>query len=164
MEPRGREVRIALPSRRATRRLGAAMAARLEVGDVVALEGPLGAGKTFLARAIARALGVPSQVPVTSPTFGLVHELPGGRVPIVHADLYRIGDVAELEGLGWDELVARAVVVVEWGARFGDAIGTDRLEVALERTGDDARAARMSASGPRAARVLAGLESLHDRA
>src|SRR5688500_1791946 len=90
---------LPLPTRRATQRLGAALGAALRGGDFVVLEGDLGAGKTFLVRAIARALGVPAAVAVTSPTFALVHEL-SGRVPIVHADLYRLEEADELVEIG----------------------------------------------------------------
>lgn len=144
---------LSLPTRRATRRLGAALAAVLRVGDVVVLEGPLGAGKTFLARAIARGLGVPSSLPVQSPTFALVHELPA-RVPLVHADLYRLGSAAELTELGLDEARAASIVVVEWGARFGDALARDRLEVTLERPIDGPRRALVVAHGARAEDLL----------
>jgi tRNA threonylcarbamoyl adenosine modification protein YjeE len=142
-----RETRIALPNRRATRRLGLAIARHLEVGDVVVLEGPLGAGKTFLARAIARALGVPTEQPVASPTFALVHELVG-RVPIVHADFYRLSDASELESIGWDDARASAIAIVEWGERFGDAVARDRLIVTLSRR-DDVREARVRGVGAR---------------
>jgi tRNA threonylcarbamoyl adenosine modification protein YjeE len=144
---------LPLPTRRATRRLGSALASGVRVGDVIVLEGPLGAGKTFLARGIARGLGVPSAVPVTSPTFGLVHEL-AGRIAIVHADLYRIGSAHELAELGLDEARERAVLLVEWGARFGDALAADRLEIALSRPIDGPRAAKMTAHGPRAHALL----------
>lgn len=143
-------VEVPLPTRRATRRLGAALAGALVPGDVVVLEGPLGAGKTFLARAVARALGVPASVPVTSPTFALVHELPGARVRLVHADLYRLGSASELAELGLDDAAASAILLCEWGARFGDALAPDRLEVALERPIDGPRRARLTPHGARA--------------
>lgn len=121
---------LALTTRRRTRHLGAALGALLAPGDVVWLEGELGAGKTFFARGLFRALGVPEAIPVTSPTFALVHEHEG-RVPIRHLDLYRLGDVDELSELGLDEAIDECVVVVEWGARFRESIGRRGVEIAL---------------------------------
>lgn len=149
---------VPLPTRRATRRLGAALARALAPGDVLVLEGPLGAGKTFLARAIARGLGVPADVPVQSPTFALIHELPG-RVRVVHADLYRLGDPRELDELGLAELGAEAVTIVEWGARFGDTLSAERLEVRLERPIEGLRRAFLTAYGARAQASLRTLAS-----
>ncbi len=145
-----------LPNRRATTRLGRALALLLEPGDVVFLEGPLGAGKTFLARAIARGLGVPSTVPVQSPTFALVHQLVG-RVPLVHADLYRLGDAADLSELGLDDLLPEAVAIVEWGLRFAPTLAKDRIEIVLERPLEGPRVATVRAHGERAQRILTKL-------
>jgi tRNA threonylcarbamoyl adenosine modification protein YjeE len=147
---------VPLPTRRATRRLGSALASTLRIGDVVVLEGSLGAGKTFLARAVARALGVPSSIPVTSPTFGLVHELEG-RVRVVHADLYRLGSASELVELGLDEARASAITIVEWGARFGDALAPDRLVITLERPIAGPRRALFAPFGERAETLTASL-------
>ncbi len=110
----------------------------LEPGDLVLLEGELGAGKTFLARAICRALGVPEEEPITSPTFGLVHEYEG-RVPIVHADLYRLSEPDELILLGLDEKIGEAVVLVEWGERFLTELGPPAWILRLAIVGDTAR-------------------------
>src|SRR5687767_12206225 len=93
---------LKLDTRRASRRLGELLASAARPGDLLVLEGDLGAGKTFLVRSIARALGVPSRKPVTSPTFTLVHEH-AARIPIVHADLYRLADGDELVELGLSE-------------------------------------------------------------
>lgn len=122
---------VALPTRRATRRLAAAIGAALAPGDLVVLEGDLGSGKTFLVRGIARALGVPSGVRITSPTFALVNEHTG-RMPIVHADLYRLADASDLTEIGLAEQVgSEAVVLVEWGERFKDELGEAGLWVFL---------------------------------
>ena len=147
---------LSLPSRRATTRLGAVLASLVEPGDVLFLEGPLGAGKTFLARAIARGLGVPSSVPVQSPTFALVHEL-RGRVRIVHADLYRLGDAGELPDVGLEDSMRGTVAIVEWGVRFADSISDDRLEVHLTRPIDGPRTAELRARGLRSEVLLTKL-------
>ena len=124
------ELSVALTTRRRTRHLGAALAQPLVAGDLVWLEGELGAGKTFFARGLLRALGVPEAVPVTSPTFALVHEHEG-RAPIAHLDLYRLGASEELLELGLEELLEGSIVVLEWGARFFDAIGRRGIEIQL---------------------------------
>ena len=121
---------VALPTRRATIRLARAIAPQLAVGDLLVFEGELGAGKTFLVRALCRALGVPTSVPVTSPTFSLVHEL-AGRLPIVHADLYRLGDPDEVHHLGLRERREDALLLVEWGAGHEQALGGGALHLAL---------------------------------
>jgi tRNA threonylcarbamoyladenosine biosynthesis protein TsaE len=151
-------VEFALPTRRATRRLGAALGALLAPGDLVVLEGDLGAGKTFLVRGIARALGVPPAVPVTSPTFALVHELPA-RVLLVHADLYRLGGADELGELGLVERVGPdAVALVEWGERFLSELRADGLLVRLARDEASGRRIRITPLGPRGGTLLAALE------
>ena len=97
-------------------RLGRALA----VGDVLALVGPLGAGKTTFVQGVARGVEVSADRHVASPTFALVNEHPG-RVPLVHADLYRINDPRELEELGLADAFDRAAVAIEWLDRFPEA-------------------------------------------
>ena len=133
-------------------RLARRLALALEPGDVVFLEGALGAGKTFFVRAACRALGVSSRVPIQSPTFALVHEHEG-RSRIVHADLYRLGDASELDELGLGEMLEGAVGFVEWGLRFADALGADGVVVALSLA-ERGRAARVSARGPRGRAIV----------
>lgn len=151
---------VPLPTRRATRRLGAALGTVLVAGDLVVLEGDLGAGKTFLVRAVARALGVGAHVPVTSPTFALVHELPA-RVALVHADLYRLRDADELRELGLVERIGDdAVVLVEWGERFLHALGRDGVLVRLGLDAGGARRASLEALGARGAVVVRAVREL----
>lgn len=145
---------VPLPTRRETRRFGARLASVLRPGDVVFLEGPLGAGKTFLVRALCRALGVPPREPVQSPTFALVHEIDSARVPITHADLYRLSDASELDVLGLPEAATRSIAVIEWGERFADAIAPDGIVVTIAR---EPRTATISARGPRGAEIIAAL-------
>ncbi len=123
-------MRLRLSSRRATRNLGRALAALLQPGDIVWLEGELGAGKTFFTRGLFRALGVPEAVPVTSPTFALVHEHQG-RCALVHMDLYRLGAVEELDELGIHDALESSIAVIEWGARYRSAIAKRGVEIAL---------------------------------
>ena len=102
----------------------------LRGGDVVALVGELGAGKTVFAKGLALALGVDDDV--VSPTFTLVREYTGLLVPMVHVDVYRLDHLQELHDAGFDELVGgAAVVVVEWGDRVAALLPADRLDVQL---------------------------------
>jgi tRNA threonylcarbamoyl adenosine modification protein YjeE len=155
-EPATDSLRVPLPTRRSTRRFGARLAGLLKAGDVVFLEGPLGAGKTFLVRSICRALDVPSREPVTSPTFALLNRIESGRTPVLHADLYRLTDASSLDALGLADELDGAVGLIEWGARFADAITSDGVEITI--TGRDAlRQARVASRGARGAAVLGEL-------
>jgi tRNA threonylcarbamoyladenosine biosynthesis protein TsaE len=121
------DLEIPLPTRRATRQLGQCLAQLLEPHDLVILSGSLGAGKTFLVRALARAMGLPVEERVTSPTFALVQELETSP-PLVHADLYRLTAPEQAADLGLDAARdAGAVLVVEWGTPFAETLGGDAL-------------------------------------
>lgn len=126
------------------RRLGARAAA---VRAFVALHGPLGAGKTTLVHAACAGAGV--REPVTSPTFTLVHEHRAGALEVRHVDLYRIRDPAELDELGWEDLVAgTALVFVEWAERASERLPPDRWEVRLAPgSGPERRRVRVCALG-----------------
>jgi tRNA threonylcarbamoyladenosine biosynthesis protein TsaE len=96
---------------------GRSFAARLRAGDVVALDGDLGAGKTHFCKGLVAGLG--SNEEVTSPTFALVQEYQGGAWPVFHFDWYRLEDAAELQGIGWDDyLDEEGVILVEWSEKF----------------------------------------------
>lgn len=148
------ELIVPLRTRRATTHLGRALARGLSPGDLVILSGPLGSGKTFLARALCRTLGLPRSVPVTSPTFSLVHEYPTAP-PVVHADLYRLereGDVASLGLL--EQREGGAALLVEWGEPFAAVLGGDALIVTLNLT---PRSATVRATGLISEARLGGL-------
>jgi tRNA threonylcarbamoyladenosine biosynthesis protein TsaE len=130
-----------------TTALGARLGARLFEGAVVCLHGGLGAGKTCFAQGIARGLGVEGTV--ASPTFVLVAEYPDARVPLRHADLYRLESEDELRALGIEERIgADGAWVIEWADRFPDAWPPDRLEVTLADHADG-RVLTAVATGPR---------------
>jgi tRNA threonylcarbamoyl adenosine modification protein YjeE len=135
----------------ATQALGARIAGGLRVGDTVALEGDLGAGKTTLARAILRALGVGEEVP--SPTFTLVQHYETPQLNVRHYDLYRLGDSAEIGELGLDEALDEGAVLIEWPERAGRFLPKDALRVALSITGPGSRRARLSGPAKWAAHV-----------
>jgi tRNA threonylcarbamoyladenosine biosynthesis protein TsaE len=138
-----------------TRELGEALGRVARPGDLIALVGNLGAGKTLLVQALARGLGVPAEVAVVSPTFTLINEYDGGRTRLYHADLYRIEKEIELDELGLDEMCRRGdgVVVVEWADRFR-VFPRDHLTVTIEVTGDDDRQLTVTAGGDDSARLL----------
>jgi tRNA threonylcarbamoyl adenosine modification protein YjeE len=123
----------------ATIALGARIAAGLERGDLVALEGTLGAGKTTLARAILRALGVAEEVP--SPTFTLVQSYETPRLAVRHYDLYRLERPDEIAELGMDEALEDGAALVEWPGHAGGRLPGRLLRVALTATGADSRTA-----------------------
>lgn len=140
---------IALPTRRATIRLARALATAVQGGDLLILSGDLGAGKTFFTRALSRALGVLPNETITSPTFTLVHEYEA-RVPITHADLYRVRDEEELAQLGLrDRRGEGAVLVVEWGRPFEATLGGDALRITFDLEAGANRSARIDDTGSR---------------
>ena len=126
-----------------TESLGAELAGSLRDGDVVLVEGELGAGKTTLVRGAARALGVTD--PVTSPSFSIGHRYQGGRVTVSHLDLYRLQALEhEDPGLLCDYLGPGRIAFVEWPQAAGDALSGVRLSVALVHRGADRRRIEVS--------------------
>lgn len=143
-----------LPDAAATEAAGAALGRLVRGGDVVALCGELGAGKTTFVRGLALGAGAdPEQV--ASPTFALVNEY-AGPVVIAHLDLYRLERERELDEIGFDELLDRPEVaaVIEWADRFAHRLPRDHLRIELRHV-DAARALSATATGPRSAALLA---------
>jgi tRNA threonylcarbamoyladenosine biosynthesis protein TsaE len=140
-----------------TRTLARALGERLRPGDVLLLHGDLGAGKTTFTQGLAEGLGVPE--PVTSPTFSLLHEFRGGRLPLFHFDPYRLGGAEEVAGIGFEEYLERGgVVVVEWAERLEWLTPTERLEVTLSGE-DEARVITLEPRGARYVERVRGLEA-----
>jgi tRNA threonylcarbamoyl adenosine modification protein YjeE len=131
---------------------GRRIADGLVPGATVALEGDLGAGKTTLARAILRALGVNSDVP--SPSFALVQEYETAHLRVFHFDLYRIENVAEVDELGFDEALETGAVLVEWPDRAQARMPLDALRIRIEIVGEGVRAVQFFGCA-RWARLLA---------
>jgi len=140
---------IELPDPAATEALGRRLAALLFPGAVVALVGPLGAGKTHLVRAIAEGLGVRDSRVVTSPTFVLIQEY-AARLPIYHFDAYRLRGDAEFAELGAHEyFAADGVCLVEWADRVPGCLPEQYLRATLEVTGETSRRLTLAAVGAR---------------
>jgi tRNA threonylcarbamoyladenosine biosynthesis protein TsaE len=145
------------PSENCSLMLGARIGEQLEAGDVLALWGELGAGKTLFARGIARGLGVPRRVPVTSPTFTIINEYEG-RLRLYHLDLYRLTTPEELDTLPWREVIFGAgVAVIEWPDRMGELLPEKRWDVRFEFLDDDRRIITLAAHGESHRARLAGL-------
>lgn len=119
-----------LPDDAATAEFGASLARTLRGGDIVVLEGDLGAGKTALARAVIRSLAGDPALDVPSPTFALVQPYETDRGPVLHADLYRLGDPREVDELGLLDN-PDAIVLVEWADRAPDLVAAASVRVAL---------------------------------
>ncbi len=109
-----------------TEALGERLATRLTGGEVIAYTGDLGAGKTAFTRGLARGLGITDRV--TSPTFTIVNEYEGGRLPLFHFDMYRLSSSDELYDIGWEDYLARGgVCAVEWSEIVSDALEENEL-------------------------------------
>ena len=148
---------LELQSEADTLALARSLADVLQAGDLVGLEGGLGAGKTTFTRAAVYGLGVAEDTAVTSPTFALLHQYQG-RLPIAHADFYRLADEVELEELGVDELLDEgAVLFVEWGRKFPGMLGRTVLWVELEIVSDLARRARLHPQGARGDAIISAV-------
>lgn len=105
-------------------------------GQVYVLSGDLGAGKTVLSKGFAAGLGITE--PVTSPTFTIVKMYEGGRLPLYHLDVYRIGDISEMEEIGLEEMTdGEAVCLIEWGEQVADILPPDTITVRIDRCDED---------------------------
>ena len=119
-----------------TRALGRTLAQALQGGAVVAFTGDLGAGKTAFVSGMAEGLGIEERV--TSPTFTIVNEYEGGRLPLFHFDMYRLGSADELFHIGWEDYLARnGVCAVEWSENVDEALDGGTIRVDISRGEDD---------------------------
>ena len=143
-----------------TRALAARLGPWLTPGDVVALNGELGSGKTEFVHGLAAGLNVPPQVPVSSPSFTLAHEYPG-RLTLIHLDLYRLEDLPpELLPDLEEYLSGTHVVAVEWARRLAPLLPADYLEVDLEIIGETQRQLAFTGHGPRSWELVHRLAEL----
>lgn len=141
-----------LPDEAATARLGALIAARLRAGEAVCLFGPLGAGKSTLARALVRTLTEPDE-DVPSPTFTLVQFYEGRQFPLAHFDLYRLTRPEEAYEIGLDEALEDGAAIIEWPERLEGRLPEDRLDIQLAMDGDS-REATLTGHGAWEGRTL----------
>lgn len=141
-----------------TEALGVTLADALRPGDMVALSGPLGVGKSHLSRAIIRHLLNDPMAEVPSPSYTLVNTYQIGAVEIWHADLYRLGDVSELDEIGLEDAVGHALVLVEWPDRWAD-LPVRRLDLEMAFASGDTRRIRVNARGQNWQNVVDALEA-----
>ena len=145
-------IRIALPDLAATTELGRKLGQLVRSGDVILLHGGLGAGKTTLTQAIAAGLDLPAEQHVSSPSFALLHEYSGGRLPLFHLDLWRLAGEEDVENAGLaDYIGGPGLTVIEWPERLGSLTPAARLDVFLETVGETERMCRLEGWGERAA-------------
>jgi tRNA threonylcarbamoyladenosine biosynthesis protein TsaE len=156
--------RIILNGLAETARLGSIIGASVAGGDLIYLDGDLGAGKTTLTKSIADGLGI-SPSSVTSPTFTLVHEYTGGRIPLYHFDLYRLIGGHDLDNLGFDEYLGdeSGAIVVEWAAKAADRLPGDALSMHIKTDINQAvvRTLEVTTGGLASARLLERIMRLY---
>lgn len=145
-----------------TARLAQTLAGALRGGELLALQGDLGAGKTSFTRELTRALGCARLA--NSPTFALFQRYRGGRVPVLHGDFYRLGSPEELEDLGWDEMLSEfsdGLVVVEWANRFPPLLPADHLLMSWQLgVGEEERQVVLTAFGEGAGHLLEAVRAV----
>lgn len=148
MDEQGAGAALALPDEAATLALGARLAGQVRPGDVIALSGTLGAGKTTLARGLLAALGLAGEAP--SPSFAIVQSYapPETRIAVAHIDLYRLGEAAEAAELGLDDLRHDHLLLVEWPERLGAGLWADALRLVFAAGPEGGR--RLTAEVPAA--------------
>jgi len=136
-----------------TQQLAARLGELARAGDLVCLQGELGAGKTSFVQGVGRGLGIADSI--HSPTFILANEHRGGRLPLYHIDLYRVESVDEAIGFGLDDYLAGdGVVVIEWAEKIRDALPRERLWITFQHIGENERQITFDAAGARYAELL----------
>jgi len=138
---------IFLPTLHQTKAFGRKLGQQAEPGDIISMDGGLGAGKTTLTKFIGQGLGIPDHCYITSPTYSIIHEYQGGRMPLYHMDLYRLHG-ADLDELGLEDYIyGEGLCVIEWPERLHDMMPEDRLHITLAINSETARTAKLTAYG-----------------
>lgn len=151
---------ILLITRKATRRLASALGKLLRPGDLVFLEGPLGAGKTFFTRCLLRSMGVQGRI--TSPTFALVQQYALGATPVLHCDLYRLPAGSPIDDLGLEETRrAGGMVIAEWAERFAPELGGEGLLLRIDLS-EGRRSVSVTGEGRGAELAMALIDAIRD--
>lgn len=157
--PGPRKLTLTSNSSEETKSLGGLLAPLLVPGDVLVMSGDLGAGKTTFVQGLAKGLGIVERV--TSPTFVLMKEYQGGRFPLMHLDVYRLGKVQEVIDLGIDEYLDPSyVVVVEWGDKVEPLLPQDHLTIELVHEGGDVRNITLTGKGAPWAGRMASIKQM----
>lgn len=149
-------IEVRCPTAEDTEALGGRLASSLRPGDIVVLAGGLGAGKTLFTRGLATGLGVDE--PVVSPSFVLVREYRSGFLPVIHADVYRLGTMNEFDDLDVLEMSKDGVLVIEWGGAVESALPPDHLRIEFDVEEDETRTLRFIGEGAWASRDLGGMK------
>jgi tRNA threonylcarbamoyladenosine biosynthesis protein TsaE len=153
----GKALKIISPTPRETERIGSLLGTLLIAGDVIALSGELGSGKTTLVRGLAQGMGF-SGKEVASPSFTLVNEYEG-PLPLFHLDLYRLGDERELREIGYEEYINKAgVAVIEWADRIPHAVPDESLWITLRYRTEERREIVMKPRGDRYEKIIEELK------
>jgi tRNA threonylcarbamoyladenosine biosynthesis protein TsaE len=154
-----KSLRYLTSSDQETINLGRRLGSVLKEGDVIAMAGELGSGKTWFTKGIATGLGVAEEFIITSPSFALVNEY-SGRCPLFHMDIYRLEDISEFFSAGLDEyFYGGGVVVMEWADRWPSVLPEWRVEVKFEIVAEQTRAITFSGDHARTREILENLES-----
>ena len=132
-----------------TERLGAELAAQLQPGDVLTLIGEIGAGKTTFTRGLAQGLGIPASS-VASPSFVLIRQYAGGRMPLYHADLFRLDNLPQAANVGLEECYeSGGITLIEWANKLPQVLPEEFLEIRFEPSGPESRRLKAIPHGPR---------------
>ena len=146
-------------SREQTLELGRLIGAILERGDIVALIGELGSGKTCLTQGMAKGLGVEENVPVVSPTFTLINEYPG-KIPLIHLDVYRLSGPRDLEDMGYEEYFeGGGIVVIEWAEKIRDILPAKTLFISMRYIDENTREMILEGPGEKIRKIEQLLDS-----